>query len=111
MTEGQRILVQTNIARDKAEALLEGLLRARQEAERGILNRSHPDTYGLEAGRLAMQQAISATHQLIDRLNRVMDMARHDLNDDALALLDEAVGEFDDSPRDLLPPEPGQPCE
>ncbi len=91
----QRILLQTNVARDKAEALLEGLLRARTEAQRCPAETNEPPTARVPIASVAMDRAIDATGTLIDRLNRVMVMAEDELNEQVIDLLDEAVAELD----------------
>lgn len=91
----QRILLQTNVARDKAEALLEGLLRARTEAQRCTAETNEPPAARVPIASVAMDRAIDATGTLIDRLNRVMVMAEDELNEQVIDLLDEAVAELD----------------
>ena len=69
----QQMQVQTTVVRDKAEALLDGLLRTQQASERQhkalpSLNRDRT-----EVAHLALARAITSTRQMIERLNRVVD--------------------------------------
>jgi len=80
-TEAQRNLLQTNKARDKAEALLERLVRAKAEADRQTEmaggEGSHP------MGGAAMNRAIASAQRMIQHLNNAMDIAREELTDPA----------------------------
>lgn len=84
-TARQRILLETNAARDKAEALLAGLLNAQQ-----IVDRHEPQPCSARlVSRESMDRAISSTKQLIHMLNAQLDSAQHDLQDEDLSILDE----------------------
>jgi len=81
MTARGRMLLETTAARDKAEALLRGLLDARSRTER----RTHMP---VSAGA-SIDDAIASTQQMIEALNRTICGITRDLGDDGV--LDEAV--------------------
>jgi hypothetical protein len=86
LNEDQRRLLQTNLARDKAEALLQGLLRARSEAEQRIAASRDMDPQRIEQGRHAMQKAIESAQRMVDSLNSAMacladEMSQPELSD------------------------------
>ena len=89
----QRILLETNKARDTAEILLNALLKAQR-----VFNL--PDTteltkYGREARTESINTAVRSTRRLIDALNRALTMAEEDVDDCDLQLLDELDAELD----------------
>jgi hypothetical protein len=89
MTDRQMILLQTNAARDKAEALLRGLMQAKEEAERRLAEHDQRDPMAVVTGRSSLEQAIDATRKMIQTLNRRLAEARRDLHDADMAILDE----------------------
>lgn len=89
MTDRQMILLETNAARDKAEALLRGLMQAKEEAERRLAEHDQRDPIAVVTGRSSLEKAIDATRKMIVTLNRRMAEARRDLHDADMAILDE----------------------
>ncbi|MFG0328420.1 MAG: hypothetical protein ACF8PN_00855 [Phycisphaerales bacterium] len=81
----QRILLETNMARDKAEALLAGLINAQRVVDRQTPN----DLGGDIVSRESIDRAISTTKRLIATLNESLRGAYDDLSDPELAILDE----------------------
>ena len=86
----QRIFLETNMARDKAEALLARLLNA----QRVLDAQSLPLRRGDIVSRRSMDQAISSTKRIIETMNEELRQACDDLYDDALKVLDEFDAEF-----------------
>ena len=89
MTERQRIMLETNALRDKAEALLRGLLDAKAVTEREMARLKRPDPMQLVTGRSSIDDGIASTRRMIETLNRSLAQARRDLDDDDIAMLDE----------------------
>ena len=72
-TPRQQMQVQTTVVRDKAEALLDGLLRTQKatiQQNESLPSLSRDRT---ETAHRALARAIASTRQMIDRLNRVVD--------------------------------------
>ena len=101
--EDQRRLLQTNLARDKAEALLEGLKKARAEAEHRIAVSDDLDPNRVEQGRHAMSKAIESAQRMIDSLNSAMDLLHEELDEQELS---DLLGENDDNDRTDPPVQP-----
>ena len=66
-------VLETNVVRDKAEVLIERLLRLRDEAERGAQRDLTIPTERVDATRKAIERAIFSTRRVIDQLNRTME--------------------------------------
>ncbi|MFG0256449.1 MAG: hypothetical protein ACF8GE_00935 [Phycisphaerales bacterium JB043] len=79
MNELSRTLLQTTATRDRAEALLEGLLRARDEIQLERERQSRVDLLEQVTGRTSLDDAIASTRRMIDTLNRVLRETRQDL--------------------------------
>ncbi len=94
----QRQRLQTNLARDKAEALLEGLLQARAEAEQRIANDDHLDPQRVAKGRHAMQRAIESAQRMVDSLNSAMEILQDDLDEQELSDLLDDCDDDDQTP-------------
>ena len=88
MTELQRVVLETTATRDRAEALLEGLLRAKGETERERTRLNRVDLMEQVRGESAIDQAISSTRRMIETLNRTLRQARQDLIEEQDAALD-----------------------
>ncbi|MEC9374701.1 MAG: hypothetical protein VYC34_12690 [Planctomycetota bacterium] len=82
ITERQRIVLETNAARDKAEALLRGLLDAKAVTERELSRLRREDPMRQVRGRSAIDNAISSTKRMIDTLNRSLEDAAHAIDED-----------------------------
>ena len=94
MTERQRIMLETNALRDKAEALLKGLVDAKSVTEREMARLNRSDPMRLVTGKTSIDDGISSIKRMIETLNRSLAQARRDLDDDDIALLDELDAEI-----------------
>lgn len=92
LNEDQRRLLQTNLARDKAEALLQGLLKARSEAEQRIAASRDMDPQRIEQGRHAMRRAIESAQRMVDSLNSAMECLADEMGQPELS---DILGEND----------------
>lgn len=91
ITERQRILLQSTLARDTAETLLQRLLAAKAESEKRLSELRQVDVLKKVTGRSSMDNAIASTQRMIDTLNRsIVEMGRE--------LPEEDVALFDDEP-------------
>ncbi|MCB9845720.1 MAG: hypothetical protein H6811_07020 [Phycisphaeraceae bacterium] len=95
MTERQRILIDTTIARDKAQTLLRGLLDAKARSEKHLRDSRQIDAMKTVTGRSSMDNAIASTQRMVEALNRAIDQAKRDLSEEDLALLDDVLDERD----------------
>ncbi|MBX3364927.1 MAG: hypothetical protein KF866_09195 [Phycisphaeraceae bacterium] len=87
MTERQRILLETTAARDKAEALLRGLLDAKARSEKHLAESGQTDPLKKVTGRSAMDNAIASTQRMIDSLNRALAQLKRNLTDEDFEIL------------------------
>lgn len=92
----QRVLLETNKARDKAEILLQELMRA----QRAFNQPENPENAGATVRCVAQNSesvtvAIRSTRRLIDALNRALDLASDDIDDEDMAMLDTLDCELD----------------
>ena len=86
MTERQKILLESTIARDTAEVLLQRLLGAKAESERRLLELRQVDALKKVTGRSAMDNAISSTQRMIETLNRSIAQLGRELPEEDVAL-------------------------
>lgn len=100
LTKRQQIVLETNALRDKAEALLKGLIDAKSVTERELARLNRNDPIRLVTGRSSIEDGIESTRRMIEQLNRSLAQARRDLDDADMALLDELDAE----------PAPGEPA-
>ena len=91
MTERQRILQETGVVRDKAEALLRGLMDAKNTSERHLASVHERDRMKALTGRSSMDNAIASTRRMIDSLDRTLSQLKSDLSDEDLSLLQESA--------------------
>jgi hypothetical protein len=77
--DARRVVAQTTATRDKAEALLEALRRARRESDRQMRALGLCDKLQEATGRSAYDNAIESTRRMIDTLNRCVRRAKKDL--------------------------------
>jgi hypothetical protein len=89
MTERQRILMQFNAAREKAESLLRGLLEAKSKSERNLAETKQRDFVKQVTGRSSMDNAIASTQRMIETLTRNINEIRQELSEEDVALLAE----------------------
>lgn len=87
MTERQRILLETTAARDKAEALLRGLLDAKERSEKHMADSGQSDHLKQVTGRSAMDNAIASTQRMIESLNRALSQLKRNLTDEDFEIL------------------------
>lgn len=85
----QRVLLETNMARDRAEALLASLLNAQRAVDR----EAPPQLTGDIVSRASMDRAIGATKRTVELLSAALEQAARDLDDESLAELDELLDE------------------
>ncbi|TVQ63149.1 MAG: hypothetical protein EA378_02325 [Phycisphaerales bacterium] len=85
---GDQLLLETAAAREKAEALLRGLLRARASSRRHLRTRGEPVPC---PGSTGIDHAIESTRRMVAALERAGAHLRTTQHDDLLELLrDEA---------------------
>lgn len=80
----QRVLLETNLARDRAEALLTSLI----EAQRAVDREMPPHLAGDIVSRKSMDRAIGTTKRAIAMLTDAIERAARDVDDESLAVLD-----------------------
>lgn len=80
--EAQRVVLETTATRDKAEALLEALRRAREESKRQMKALGMTDKLREATGRSCYDNAIDSTRRMIDTLSRCVRDAGRDLDYD-----------------------------
>lgn len=90
--ERQQILVETIAARERAESLLRGLLRARTTSERHLAALRRTDVLKQVTGSSSLENAINSTRRMIDALDRAIASFERDLDPQDLVLLDELRG-------------------
>jgi len=90
MTERHQVLIETEAAREKAEALLRGLQEARARSERHLREIGQTDALKAVTGQSSIENAIASTQRMIDTLNRSLVQLRQGLTDEDLALIDSA---------------------
>ncbi|HOW18035.1 MAG TPA: hypothetical protein PLC79_03280 [Phycisphaerae bacterium] len=76
--DDQKQELMANLIRDKAEALLEGLLKARAEAEADTERLAQLTPEQLAQGREAMDHAIASARRMVQALNEALRIARED---------------------------------
>jgi len=89
MTERQRILQETTLVREKAEALLRGLMEAKTVSEKHLADVNQADALKRLTGRSSMDNAIASTRRMIDSLDRALGTLKKDLTDEDVALLSQ----------------------
>ncbi len=89
MSSQSQIVHEWTVARDDAEALLQSLLRARDESERRMRELKQNDAMKQVTGRSSLDNAIDSTQRMIDTLSRNIEEAKRTLSDEDLAVLDE----------------------
>lgn len=93
MTETDRrtILLETRAARDKAEALLQGLLEAKRETDQRLAEHDKRDLMEVATGESGLHRAIENLRAMIRTLDLRLEEALRDLIDDDLVTQDAAV--------------------
>lgn len=76
--DDQKQELMANLIRDKAEALLEGLLKARAEAEADTERLAQLTPEQLAQGREAMDHAIASARRMVQALNEALRIAREE---------------------------------
>lgn len=72
LSETQRTLLEINAARDRAEATLQSLNRAKSELESGDAGAGRQDVFREVAGRSSLDAAIAETRRVVDTLDRAL---------------------------------------
>ncbi len=85
ISDKQRILLETTLARDEAEALLRALQDAKAQTEKHLAEVKRPDPIKQVTGRSAMDKAIAETQRAIEAFNRVIHDVKRDLPETDLA--------------------------
>lgn len=99
ITQRQLIMLETNALRDKAEALLKGLMDAKTVTERELARLNRPDVMRMITGRSSIEDGIASTRRMIETLNKSLAQAKRDLDDEDIALLDELLDEEPAAPQ------------
>ncbi len=89
LSERQRNVLRANALRDKAEALLQGLLDAKRVTEREMDRLNRSDSMRIVKGSSSIEEGIRSTRRMIETLNSSLADARRELEDEDLAILDE----------------------
>lgn len=76
LSEKQRLVVETQAARDRAEAILQRLLEAKSQTEQELSTLRRTDAFKAVTGRSAIDNAIAATRRMIDSLSHAIDQAQ-----------------------------------
>jgi hypothetical protein len=76
VNEDQEWALETNLARDRAEALAEALRKAKAEAEADPERLSQLTPEQLVEGRTAMDNAIASAERMVEALNAAVEIAR-----------------------------------
>jgi len=92
ITQRRRVLLETNAARDKAEALLQNLMDAKRITERELSRFSREDPKRSVTGRSAIDDAIASTRRMIETLNRSLHEAERELAEEEAAGAPQAAG-------------------
>ena len=103
--EAQRVVLETTATRDKAEALLEALRRARDESNRQMKALGMPDKLREATGRSFYDNAIDSTRRMIDTLSRCVRDAGRDLCNDDASLTEAERRELAELDAEALAPE------
>jgi len=88
MNDLQRAVLETTATRDRAEALLEGLLRARSECETVRKHEGRPDLMTQVRGASSLDDAIEATKRMIAELDAAARRGRDHLRAAGQDLID-----------------------
>jgi hypothetical protein len=91
MSHARRTLMDLNVVRDQAEALLRALQDAKVDSEKRLTELKQPDALKAVTGRSAMDNAIASTQRMIETLNRAAGDLRRDLTEADLKELDGSV--------------------
>ncbi len=91
ITERQKILLESTVARDTAETLLQRLLGAKAESEKRLIELRQVDALKKVTGRSAMDNAIISTQRMIETLNRSIAQLGRELPEEDVALFAETA--------------------
>ncbi|MBL8875485.1 MAG: hypothetical protein JNM86_06785 [Phycisphaerae bacterium] len=86
LNERQRILAETIAARDKAEALLRGLIEARQVSDKRLAELRLGDQLKKVTGKSSMDNAVAAAQRTVEMLDRALDDFKKELSQEDLAM-------------------------
>ena len=79
--DAERMVLETTATRDKAEALLESLRRARRESDKQLKALGLSDKLREATGRSLYDNAIDSTRVMIETLTRCVRDAKRDLDE------------------------------
>ena len=79
--ELKRVVLESTATRDRAEALLEGLMRAKEETERERERLNRRDQIKELTGESSIESAISSTKRMIETLNKTIREAKGQLTE------------------------------
>jgi hypothetical protein len=79
VNEDQERALETNLARDRAEALAEALRKAKAESEADPERLSQLTPEQIVEGRTAMDSAIASAERMIEALNAALEIARKEV--------------------------------
>jgi len=91
MDDRQRILQDAAGVRDKAQALLRGLVEARVVSERHLGSGVEMDAMKRVTGRSSMENAIASTKRMVESLERTLEQLKKELSEEDAAGLKETV--------------------
>jgi len=91
MDDRQRILQDAAGVRDKAQALLRGLVEARVVSERHLGAGAEMDAMKRVTGRSSMENAIASTKRMVESLERTLEQLKKELSEEDAAGLKETV--------------------
>lgn len=82
MPDTTRLLAETTSARERAKALLEGLIAAQAASEANLAKIARPDCLKMVTGRSAIENAIASTRRMIETLERTIEAIRQQIQGD-----------------------------
>lgn len=88
LTPRQRVLLETDTTRQRAEQLLKALLAAQDECERVTSMTMRSDPIKSVTGSSAIETAIASTRRMIETLDRATNDARRSLEEPDQAFMD-----------------------
>ncbi|MGD9789239.1 MAG: hypothetical protein AB7Q00_06835 [Phycisphaerales bacterium] len=87
MNERARIIEETSKARDRASALLKGLMDAKASSERHLSETGQRDVYKTVTGKSSLDNAIQSAQRVVETLTKALAEYRRNLQDGDLALI------------------------
>ncbi len=100
--DAQRVVLETTATRDKAEALLESLRRARRESDRQMKALGMSDKLREATGRSLYDNAIESTQKMVDTLSNCVRDAKRDICEPIAGLTAAEQRELDELDAEVL---------